>query len=149
MWTSEAPTSNASWVDTICSDTVTGSAGLSFLRGTEPVIATAMTTGFMANILPLLRVAVPPGGHGHLLSRAERDSTRFTMDLEARKGLTNGHDLQAVDVQMRRQCRHPEQRFRDVPGGHRIGALVCRLGSCRVAAGAHERELGFRQTRFD
>ena len=47
MCTSEAPASNAAWVDSICSDGVTGTAGLSFLRGTEPVIATAMTIGFM------------------------------------------------------------------------------------------------------
>jgi hypothetical protein len=31
---------------------VTGTAGLSFLRGTEPVIATAMTTGFMVCFFP-------------------------------------------------------------------------------------------------
>ena len=47
MWTSEAPASKASWVDSICSDTVTGKAGLSFLRGTDPVIATVMTAGLM------------------------------------------------------------------------------------------------------
>jgi hypothetical protein len=40
-----APASKASWVDSICSSGVTGSAGLSFLRGTEPVIATAIGTG--------------------------------------------------------------------------------------------------------
>src|SRR6187549_2389301 len=50
IWTSEAPASNASWVDSICSDTVTGSAGLSFLRGTEPVIATVMTAGLMISL---------------------------------------------------------------------------------------------------
>jgi hypothetical protein len=33
------------------SDTVTGSAGLSFLRGTDPVIATVMTAGLI--IFPL------------------------------------------------------------------------------------------------
>src|SRR4051794_35150895 len=40
-----APASKASWVDSICSDGVTGNAGLSFFRGTEPVIATVITTG--------------------------------------------------------------------------------------------------------
>ena len=34
-------------VDAICSAGVVGSAGLSFLRGAEPVIATATTTGRM------------------------------------------------------------------------------------------------------
>src|SRR3954470_21909301 len=81
MWTSEAPASNASWVDSICSDTVTGSAGLSFLRGTEPVIATAMTTGLMANILTFFGLLVLPGGHGPPLSAAERHSARLTMYL--------------------------------------------------------------------
>jgi hypothetical protein len=48
MCTSDAPASKASCVDSICSAGVTGTAGLSFLRGTEPVMATAITTGFMA-----------------------------------------------------------------------------------------------------
>src|SRR3954454_15925690 len=56
IWTSEAPASKASWVDSICSDTVTGSAGLSFLRGTEPVIATVMTAGLM--IFPPLKGSI-------------------------------------------------------------------------------------------
>src|SRR6266702_4796370 len=47
MWPSEAPASNAPCVDSICSEVVIGTAGLSRLRGTEPVIATAMTTGLM------------------------------------------------------------------------------------------------------
>src|SRR3954447_14764383 len=54
MWTSEAPASNASWVDSICSDGVTGSAGLSFLRGTEPVMATVITMGLAMSLSPLL-----------------------------------------------------------------------------------------------
>ena len=33
------PASKAAWVDSICSEGVTGTAGLSFLVGTEPVIA--------------------------------------------------------------------------------------------------------------
>src|ERR1051326_6454034 len=45
MWTSDAPASNASCADSISSDVVIGTAGLSRLRGTDPVIATAMTTG--------------------------------------------------------------------------------------------------------
>ena len=47
MWTRVAPASNASCVDSICSAGVVGTAGLSFLRGTDPVMATAMVTGFM------------------------------------------------------------------------------------------------------
>ena len=45
MCTSDAPASNASCVDSICSAGVTGTAGLSFLRGSAPVIATVMMTG--------------------------------------------------------------------------------------------------------
>src|SRR5215207_11222789 len=55
MCTSEAPASNASWVDSICSAVEIGTAGLSFLRGTEPVMATAMTTGFIAKSLQDIR----------------------------------------------------------------------------------------------
>src|SRR5271163_3293093 len=55
MWAIVAPASNARWVDSICSAGVVGNAGLSFLRGTEPVIATATTTGRMASSLALAR----------------------------------------------------------------------------------------------
>src|SRR5688572_32254183 len=44
--------SNASWVDLICSAGVTGSAESSFLRGTDPVIATVMMAGLMI-LLPV------------------------------------------------------------------------------------------------
>ena len=43
--TSVAPASYAAWVDSICSLGVTGTAGLSFLRGKEPVMATEMMQG--------------------------------------------------------------------------------------------------------
>src|ERR1700759_4053671 len=48
MCTSVAPASNAACVLSTCSEGVTGRAGLSFLRGTDPVMAQAMTTGSMA-----------------------------------------------------------------------------------------------------
>ena len=44
-----APASNAAWVDSTCSLTVIGTAGLCSLRGTEPVIATVMMHGFVMN----------------------------------------------------------------------------------------------------
>src|SRR3954463_14353975 len=47
MWASVAPASKAWYVDSICSDGRIGTAGLSFLRGTEPVMGTATTTGFI------------------------------------------------------------------------------------------------------
>ena len=47
MCTKEAPASKASWVDSICSAGVTGTAGLSFLRGTAPVMATVMMHGWV------------------------------------------------------------------------------------------------------
>src|SRR6266480_2224977 len=49
--TSVAPASKASCVDSICSDAAIGTAGLSFLPGTEPVIATVMMQGFVMAIL--------------------------------------------------------------------------------------------------
>ena len=45
MCTSAAPASYAAWVDSICSLTVTGNPGQSFLRGTDPVMATEMMAG--------------------------------------------------------------------------------------------------------
>src|SRR3954452_12348912 len=68
MCTSEAPASYASRVLSTCSAGVVGTAGLSFLRGTDPVIATAMTTGSM--VYPFLRAM---GGHGtgHVLRQPD------------------------------------------------------------------------------
>ena len=43
--TSVAPASKAACVDSTCSATVIGTAGLSFLRGSEPVMATEMMQG--------------------------------------------------------------------------------------------------------
>src|ERR1700761_9596591 len=45
MWTSVAPFSKAACVLSICSAGVIGTAGLSFLRGTDPVMAQATTAG--------------------------------------------------------------------------------------------------------
>src|ERR1700704_3622473 len=45
MGATVAPDSNASWVDSICSLGVTGTAGVSTFRGTAPVIATVMIAG--------------------------------------------------------------------------------------------------------
>src|SRR5436305_5540687 len=44
-WTNVAPASNASCVDSTCSDTEMGTAGLSFLRGNDPVMATVTMQG--------------------------------------------------------------------------------------------------------
>src|SRR5690349_15802656 len=55
MCTSDAPASKASCVDSICSDGVTGTAGLSALRGTAPVMATVMMTGVLISIAPPAR----------------------------------------------------------------------------------------------
>ena len=46
-WTSVAPASNASCVDSTCSAGEIGTAGLSFLPGSEPVMATVMMQGFV------------------------------------------------------------------------------------------------------
>ena len=47
-WTMVAPASKASWVDSTCSVTVIGTAGLSAFFGSEPVMATQMMHGFIA-----------------------------------------------------------------------------------------------------
>ena len=56
-WQIEAPASNAAWVDSTCSSTVIGTAGLSAFVGTEPVIAQQIMQG-----LPMIasRMMVAP-----------------------------------------------------------------------------------------
>jgi hypothetical protein len=51
-----APASNAAWVDSICSDRVMGTAGLSAVVGTDPVIAAHRMQGlsFMFGFIPFL-----------------------------------------------------------------------------------------------
>jgi hypothetical protein len=49
---SEAPASNEACVDSTCSSTVIGTAGLSFLVGTDPVIATVMMQGVVMPFPP-------------------------------------------------------------------------------------------------
>src|SRR5262245_11457376 len=49
-----APASNASCVDSICSLGVTGTAGVSALRGIAPVIATVIIAGVVMGIPGLL-----------------------------------------------------------------------------------------------
>ena len=44
----DAPASTASWLLSICSDTVIGTAGLLALVGSEPVMAQQMMQGFPA-----------------------------------------------------------------------------------------------------
>ena len=55
-----APASNASWVDSTCSATEIGTAGLSRLVGSEPVIATVMMQGVSISF-PRPPVAPPRG----------------------------------------------------------------------------------------
>ena len=52
--TSAAPASYAACVDSICSATVIGTAGLSFFVGTEPVMATVMMHGVLMSLLASL-----------------------------------------------------------------------------------------------
>src|SRR5437762_1907740 len=57
-----APASKASCVDSICSETVIGTAGLSSLRGTDPVMATVMMQGSAkATVWP----GITTGGGNH------------------------------------------------------------------------------------
>ena len=50
-WQMVAPASKAAWVLSTCSGTVIGTAGLSALVGTEPVIATQMMQGLVMSAL--------------------------------------------------------------------------------------------------
>ena len=52
---SDAPASYDACVDSTCSATVIGTAGLSFLVGTEPVIATVMMQGVVVGVMTFLR----------------------------------------------------------------------------------------------
>src|SRR5690348_2075020 len=63
QWTSVAPASNASCVESTCSAIVIGTAGLSRLVGSEPVIATVMMQG--------VSMALPRRPHGRGLWRVE------------------------------------------------------------------------------
>ena len=47
---SVAPASNAAWVDSTCSAIVIGTAGLFSFFGSEPVMATVMMQGVVADI---------------------------------------------------------------------------------------------------
>ena len=62
QWAMLAPASKAAWVDSTCSATVIGTAGLSDFCGTEPVIATQMMQG-----LDMTRL---PGGRAKVYSMA-------------------------------------------------------------------------------
>src|SRR5690606_31601410 len=54
-----------------------------------------------------------------------------------------------LDVEVRRQGGDVVDDAGDVLGGHRIGAVVERIGGGLVAAGAHQGELGLGHARLD
>src|SRR5690606_37045138 len=82
------------------------------------------------------------------LRRAYRDKVAAA-DLPARQRLAHRHHLEAVDVQVRRQVGDPPHRLGDVVGGDGLRARVERVRRGLVAAGAHQGELGLRQSRLD
>ena len=75
----------AACVDSICSATVIGTAGLSFFVGTEPVMATVMMHGVLIDRFgPLPRTrAAPPGRHSR---RAPRRATTAAPPCQCRNG---------------------------------------------------------------
>src|ERR1700761_6622947 len=82
--TNVAPASNAAWVLSTCSAGVMGTAGLSALRGTEPVMATATTTGLMLRLLSCHSYASPYQQERRHLLDIEEDSlpVSLKMDIE-------------------------------------------------------------------
>jgi hypothetical protein len=80
MCTGDAPASNASWVDSICSAGVTGTAGLSFFLGTAPVMATVMMTGVL---LKRLLQALPSACNDAPMPSRERQLTCGDLVLRA------------------------------------------------------------------
>ena len=90
MWTSEAPASNAAWVDSICSGGVTGTAGLSFFFGTAPVMATVMITGSGMRLI-LLQTR-----RGRANISAKRNSTFREMKKPSRRPEPSYDDLLAI-----------------------------------------------------
>src|SRR6476659_3622410 len=125
---SVAPASNASCVDSTCSAIVIGTAGLSALRGSEPVMATEMMhgwdMGFSARRLGLWRLA---------RAAACRSGRRLQGTLDRRPGL--GLDLLEG---------HPR---RDLDQGERTTPLALHLEHTELGdddvddAGAGERQV--------
>ncbi len=72
MCTRLAPASNAACVLSTCSAGVVGTAGLSALRGTEPVMATAITTGVMVRTPQTSKKTVSPALAGGCRTRRRR-----------------------------------------------------------------------------
>src|SRR5688572_20030671 len=80
MCTSAAPASNASWVDSICSSGVIGTAGFCAWVGSEPVMATLMTQG--CRVSPDSATGLPAAAAHH----AERSGFGFLAILVALGG---------------------------------------------------------------
>jgi hypothetical protein len=73
-WQIVAPASKASWVDSICSLTVIGTAGLSLFFGNDPVIATQIMQGLAIGVrFNSLQVA---GIRDFGLAKVEADALR-------------------------------------------------------------------------
>src|SRR5918992_3774567 len=125
---SVAPASNASCVDSICSATVMGTAGLSFLLGSDPVMATVITQGSDMS---------PPGWCS--ISDVEKD--RLVRSLHM--------NVEAVDDAGRRLLPPRDQRVTPLYGHGRedrvlgvgrrlVGKVKSRVGVQQQAAHEHD-----------
>src|SRR3954447_25672656 len=70
-------------------------------------------------------------------------------DGEAGEALAHRHQLDGVDVEVRRLVGDPPQQLRDVPSGHRAHPRVELVRRLLVAAGAHDGEFGLGHSRLD
>src|SRR3954453_2111457 len=80
--------------------------------------------------------------------RGDVEST-LAMNDEAGEALADGHQLDGIDVEMRRKRRDPPDRVRNILRGHRIHSGIELLRGVLVAAGADDGEFGFRHARLD
>ncbi len=71
------------------------------------------------------------------------------MDVKRAKRLRHRHHFKAIDVDMRRPCRYPENGLRDIFCGQGLRALIGRCGFCNVPLEPHLGEFGLAQLRLN
>src|SRR5208282_434121 len=81
--------------------------------------------GWSPGDLRCVNAVAPQGGRESPLLR--------TRHLEAGEGLADGHQLQPIDVEVRRQFGHPQHRRCDIIACHWVHAAIERLRSRLVA----------------
>src|SRR6185369_1009970 len=77
------------------------------------------------------------------------DESTLAVDREAGEALVHRHQLDGVDVEVRRQGRDPPDGFGEVAGGHRGYTGVERVRRLLVAAGTDDGEFRLRHPGLD